>query len=241
MKVLTSMKMHQVEIGILKLLIVIPARGGSKGIKKKNLQRIGGITLVARSIESAKLSSAPSVIVVSTDDVEIMEEARAMGAIVVARPAELCDDNSPTESTMEHALAEMSKYHQFSHIVLLQPTSPVRRKFIIDEVITKLLSDGADSIVGVAKRSPFFWKGSINDAMPLFSLSTRPMRQNISDNECFYQETGNIYVSKIENFRSTKCRLSGKISLFINTENEAIDIDTAEDLKEAERIVRNLK
>jgi CMP-N-acetylneuraminic acid synthetase len=108
-------------------------------------------------------------------------------------------------------------------------------------VITKLISDGSDSIVGVVKRSPFFWKGSIDDAMPLFSLSTRPMRQNISDNEFFYQETGNIYVSKIENFRRTKCRLSGKISLFINTENEAIDIDTADDLQEAERIVRNLK
>jgi CMP-N,N'-diacetyllegionaminic acid synthase len=235
------MKLHEDEKGNIKLLIVIPARGGSKGIKKKNLQKIDGMTLVARSIESAKLSSAPSVIVVSTDDIEIMEEAKAMGAVVVARPAELCDDNSPTESTMEHALVEMSKHHHFSHIVLLQPTSPIRREFLIDEVITKLISDGSDSIVGVVKRSPFFWKGSIDDAMPLFSLSTRPMRQNISDNEFFYQETGNIYVSKIENFRRTKCRLSGKISLFINTENEAIDIDTADDLQEAERIVRNLK
>ncbi len=233
--------MHEAEIGSLKLLIVIPARGGSKGIKKKNLQKIGGMTLVARSIDSAKMTSVPSVIVVSTDDIEIMEEAKAMGAIVVVRPAALCDDNSPTESTMEHALVEMSKHHHFSHIVLLQPTSPIRRKFLIDEVISKLVSDGADLIVGVAKRSPFFWKGNIDDAMPLFSLSTRPMRQNISDNEFFYQETGNIYISKIENFRRTKCRLSGKISLFINTENEALDIDTADDLQEAERIVRNLK
>jgi len=233
--------MHEDVMVELKLLIVIPARGGSKGIKKKNLQKIDGKTLVARSIESAKLSSLPSVIVVSTDDIEIMEEAKAMGAVVVARPAALCDDNSPTESTMEHALVEMSKHHHFSHIVLLQPTSPIRRKFLIDEVITKLVSDGADSIVGVAKHSPFFWKGSIDDAMPLFSLSSRPMRQNILDNEFFYQETGNIYVSKIENFRKTKCRLSGKISLFINTENEALDIDTADDLQEAERIVRKLK
>jgi len=235
------MKMHEVETGNLKLLIVIPARGGSKGIKKKNLQKIDGRTLVARSIDSAKMSSAASVIVVSTDDIEIMEEAKAMGAVVVVRPATLSDDYSPTEATMEHALVEMSKHHNFSHIVLLQPTSPIRRKFLIDEVITKLVSDGADSIVGVAKRSPFFWKGNIDNATPLFDLFTRPMRQNISDNEYFYQETGNIYVSKIENFRTTKCRLSGKISLFINTENEALDIDTADDLQEAERIVRNLK
>jgi CMP-N,N'-diacetyllegionaminic acid synthase len=235
------MKMNDVEIGNLSLLIVIPARGGSKGIKKKNLQKIDGMTLVARSIESAKFSSAPTVIVVSTDDIEIMEEAKAMGALVVTRPAALCDDNSPTESAMEHALVEMSKHHHFSHIVLLQPTSPIRRKFLIDEVINKLVSDGADSIVGVAKRSPFFWKGSIDDAIPLFSLSTRPMRQNLNGNEYFYQETGNIYISKIENFKKTKCRLSGRISLFINTENEALDIDTAADLQEADRIVRNLK
>ena len=70
------MKMNDVEIGNLSLLIVIPARGGSKGIKKKNLQKIDGMTLVARSIESAKFSSAPTVIVVSTDDIEIMEKLR---------------------------------------------------------------------------------------------------------------------------------------------------------------------
>jgi len=235
------MKMHEVKTGNLKLLIVIPARGGSKGIKKKNLQKIDGMTLVARSIDSAKLTNVPSIIVVSTDDREIMVEAKAMGAVVVDRPAALCDDNSPTESTMEHALAEMAREHIFSHIVLLQPTSPIRRKFLIDEVITKLISDGADSIVGVVRRSPFFWKGRIDDVVPLYSLSTRPMRQNISDSEFLYQETGNIYISKIENFRTSKCRLSGKISLFINTENEALDIDTADDLLEAERILRTLK
>ena len=84
-----------------KLLIVIPARGGSKGIPKKNLQRVGGKSLVIWSIEAAKMSTLPSVVVVSTDDSEIMKEARTMNVMVLDRPTSLSGDNSPTELTME--------------------------------------------------------------------------------------------------------------------------------------------
>jgi CMP-N,N'-diacetyllegionaminic acid synthase len=232
---------RQTEPYKLNLLIVIPARGGSRGIVRKNMQKIDGISLIARSISSATLTKIPSVVVVSTDDSEIMEESKAMGALVIERPASLCGDNSLTELAMEHVLTELSNDHSFSHIVLLQPTSPIRRKFLIDEVITKLLTDGTDSIVGVVRRPPFFWKGHLNDATQLYSLPSRPMRQNISAGDWMYQETGNIYISKIENFLSSHCRLSGKISLFILTENEALDIDTSDDLLKAEQILAGLK
>ena len=224
-----------------KLLIVIPARGGSKGIPKKNLQRVGGKSLVIWSIEAAKMSTLPSVVVVSTDDSEIMKEARTMNVMVLDRPTSLSGDNSPTELTMEHALMEVSKNHIFSHIVLLQPTTPIRRKSLVDDAFAKLIYDDSDSIVGVVKRSPFFWRGPVDDSKPLFDPLNRPMRQEVLEGNYLYQETGNIYISKIKNFQNSKCRMSGKISLFLLTDNEGLDIDTQEDLVQVDLVLRGYK
>lgn len=118
------------------------------------------MSLVARLIESAKMSGFPSVILVKTDDSEIMEEGKLMGDVVLERPASLCGAMLLTELTMEHVLMELSQEHKISDIVLLQPTSPIRWNSLIDVVIAKLLTDGIDSIVGAVRSPPpFFLEG----------------------------------------------------------------------------------
>src|SRR4051794_14646197 len=114
-------------------LVVIPARGGSKGIPGKNLRNLGGKPLVAWSIEQALAASAPLRVVISTDSEEIASVARDYGAEVpYLRPAELATDESPTEPTLLHALENTPDAADIAAVMLLQPTSPLRRSGSID-------------------------------------------------------------------------------------------------------------
>ena len=130
------------------ILGLIPARGGSRGIPRKNLAPLGGKPLIAWTLEAAKGSRALTSIVVSTDTEEIAEAAAPFGARVVHRPAELAGDETPMREIVEHALAELGSD---GVLVLLQPTSPLRRAEHIDDVVGLLVETGADSVVSVVE------------------------------------------------------------------------------------------
>jgi CMP-N,N'-diacetyllegionaminic acid synthase len=224
-----------------RFLIVVPARGGSKGVPRKNLREVGGRPLIEWSIISGQESNYLKSVVVSTDDDEIAAVARRFEALVVKRPAELATDNSQTELTMAHTLDAIPDADTFSHIVLLQPTAPIRRVGLVDQAIEKMLSDGSDSLVGVIESSPFIWKGSTGDAIPQYDVAQRPMRQSFSKDELSYRETGNIYITTVDAFRNSGCRVSGKTSLFVLYMNEGLDIDTEFDIAQADTILRILR
>jgi N-acylneuraminate cytidylyltransferase len=224
-----------------RFLIVVPARGGSKGVPRKNLRVVGGRPLIEWSIISGQESNYLKSVVVSTDDDEIAAVARRSEALVVKRPAELATDNSQTELTMAHTLDAIPDADTFSHIVLLQPTAPIRRVDLVDQAIEKMLSDGSDSLVGVIESSPFIWKGSTGDAIPQYDVARRPMRQSFSKDELSYRETGNIYITTVDAFRNSGCRVSGKTSLFVLHMNEGLDIDTESDIAQADTILRILR
>jgi N-acylneuraminate cytidylyltransferase len=219
----------------------VPARGGSKGVPRKNLREVGGRPLIEWSIISGQESNYLKSVVVSTDDDEIAAVARRFEALVVKRPAELATDNSQTELTMAHTLDAIPDADTFSHIVLLQPTAPIRRVGLVDQAIEKMLSDGSDSLVGVIESSPFIWKGSTGDAIPQYDVAQRPMRQSFSKDELSYRETGNIYITTVDAFRNSGCRVSGKTSLFVLYMNEGLDIDTEFDIAQADTILRILR
>ena len=223
-----------------RFLIVVPARGGSKGVPRKNLREVGGRPLIEWSIISGQESNYLKSVVVSTDDDEIAHVAKQSGALVVVRPAELATDNSQTELTMAHTLDAIPDADTFSHIVLLQPTAPIRRVGLVDQAIEKMLSDGSDSLVGVIESSPFIWKGSTSDAVPQYDVARRPMRQSFSKDELSYRETGNIYITTVDAFRNSGCRVSGRTSLFVLHMNEGLDIDTEFDIAQADTILRIL-
>ena len=221
-----------------KFLIVVPARGGSKGVPRKNLRMVGNHPLIGWSIRSGQESNHPRTVVVSTDDDDIAAIATSNGALSLKRPAELATDTSQTELTIAHVLDVIPDAHSYSHIVLLQPTAPIRRVGLVDQAIEKMLSDGSDSLVGVVESSPFIWKGSTTNATPQYDVAQRPMRQSFAASDLSYRETGNIYITTVSAFRNSDCRVSGKTSLFVLNTNEGLDIDTEFDVELADTFLR---
>lgn len=134
------------------IIAVVPARGGSKGVPRKNLLRIGDKSLVGLTVEAGLNSGRLSEIVVSTDDVEIQKEAISVGArCPFLRPAELSGDLAMTFPVVMHALEEMESELQvkFDAVMLLQPTTPFREAEDIDNCISMLEASDADSLVSV--------------------------------------------------------------------------------------------
>jgi N-acylneuraminate cytidylyltransferase len=221
-----------------RFLIVVPARGGSKGVPRKNLRAVGGLPLIEWSIRSGQESSHSKTVVVSTDDDEIAQIATLSGALVVLRPAHLATDTSQTELTMAHALDVITDGDSYSHIVLLQPTAPIRRVGLVDQAIEKMMNDGSDSLVGVVESSPFIWKGFRSNARPEYDVAQRPMRQSFAASDLSYRETGNIYITTVDAFRKSGCRVSSKTSLFVLNTAEGLDIDTEFDIELADTLLR---
>ena len=133
------------------VLGIVPARGGSKGIPHKNLVPFGGRPLLAYTAEASKQSARLTRVIVSTDDQEIASAARTLGLEVpFFRPPELAADETPMLPVVQHALAQMRDGgFDADVVVLLQPTSPLRRAHHIDEAIAQLERSGADSVVSV--------------------------------------------------------------------------------------------
>lgn len=151
----------------MEVLALIPARGGSKSIPRKNLLNVAGKPLVAWSIEHAKQAKSVTRIIVSTDDEEIARAAFDYGAEVMLRPSEFATDTSPDLDTFYHALNELLKVDYLpQYVVHLRPTMPVRREGDIDKAVALLAADpNATSLRSVsrAKQSPYkMWQGPTN-------------------------------------------------------------------------------
>jgi CMP-N,N'-diacetyllegionaminic acid synthase len=140
------------------VLALIPARGGSKGIPRKNLAPLAGRPLLAWTVDAALGSRAVTRTVVSTEDDEIAAAARELGAEVLARPPELAADETPMQPVIVHALDELEAPEV---LVLLQPTSPLRRAEHVDEAVDLLLATGADSVVSVVEVPHRYRPGSL--------------------------------------------------------------------------------
>jgi CMP-N,N'-diacetyllegionaminic acid synthase len=137
---------------------LIPAREGSKGIPRKNLAPVAGKPLLAWTIETARESAMLTRTVVSTDWDEAAELARQLGADVLGRPPALAADDTPMLDVVRHALAELGPCDV---VVLLQPTSPLRRAEHVDEAVRLLLESGADSVLSVVEVPHQFRPGKL--------------------------------------------------------------------------------
>ncbi len=144
------------------VLAVLPARGGSKGLPRKNVRLIGGKPLIAYSIEAARSSPLVTRVIVSTDDDEIAAVSRAWGADVpFMRPAELATDAAPTEPVLQHALAfvEETERQPVDAVLFLQPTDIFRRDRIVHRVVERLLSDPAlDTVFAAFPSHKNYWR-----------------------------------------------------------------------------------
>lgn len=225
-----------------RILAIIPARGGSKGIPNKNIIDLCGKPLIAYSILAAKASKYIDSIVVSTDSEQIKTVALDYGASVpFLRPAILASDTAKTIDCMLYTIQELARHNEnFDCVVLLQPTQPLRKEGIIDTAISTLLDSTEDSLVSVTTVSehPILMRtitkeGTLKSLLPVSSTVRR------QDFPAIYRVNGSIYVNRInENFNSSTS-LNDNILPFFMEEQYSIDIDSYDDLAKAKTFIEH--
>lgn len=220
----------------MRILCIIPVRGGSKGVPRKNVRKVAGRPLVVWTIEQALAATANLDVLVSTDDPEIARVARDAGADVpFLRPAELAQDETPTEPVVQHAIDfRTAQGLRPDAVMLLQATSPIRQPDTLDRAVNQFVESGVDSMVGVVPVAPFIWELT-DPPRAAYRVEARPRRQDMGPTDKRYRETGSLYVTRPEIYEQHDNRLGGNIGLFIMAEEEGVDIDTLQDLELAER------
>jgi CMP-N-acetylneuraminic acid synthetase len=226
-------------------LALIPARGGSKGIPRKNIRLVGNKPLIAWTTEAACESELISRTIVSTEDQEIADIARQYGAEVPCyRPDNLAEDSSETIDAVLYTLdfLEQNEGYTPDYVVLLQPTSPLRRSDDIDEAIRFTIDRHADSVVSIceAKPHPLLSKtltqnGTLMDYIPGASDYSR--RQ---DFPAVYSLNGAIYINSTSSLRKERKFILPNTYGFIMPEDRSLDIDSPFDLFIADLVLTNL-
>lgn len=214
---------------------VIPARGGSKGIPGKNLQRVGGVPLVARAVHAAKATGVIDRVYVSTDDDLIAECALAYGAEVIRRRDQLASDTASSESALLHALEELEASGiDVDVLVFLQATSPFIPVKPLASAVAQVKNGAADSVFSAYETYGFLWSAGRDGARGInHSHEHRPRRQ---DREPHYLETGAFYVMEAAGFRRASHRFFGRVSIAEVPESSAIEIDSFEQLEIARQL-----
>ena len=210
----------------MKVLALILARGGSKGIPKKNIINFCGAPLIAHSIEQAKNSKHISDVYVSSDCDEILSISQAHGAIPIKRPSNISSDESTSESAMRHFLLSDVACDV---LVVLQATSPLRDARDIDLAIEKYIHDGCDSMFSaVSGRDFFVWTKENENCLSLtYDYNNRKRRQDISS---LLVENGSFYIMDSLGFLENDNRLFGKIGCYMMDDWKIHEIDTWDDL-----------
>ena len=225
-------------LGDKTFLAVIPARGASKRVPRKNALLLGDKPLIAWSIEAAKKSRYIDTVVVSSDDDEILSIAKEFGADMLKRPKELATDSATTFDTIVHVIENVEKSYEY--IVLLQPTSPLRESVDIDEAIEMLEQKGADGVVSVCEmeHSPL-WSNTLPDDMSMQNfLKDEVINKRSQDLQKYYRLNGAIYIVKIDKFLKQKSVFLDKnIFAFEMNQERSIDIDTKLDFKIANSLI----
>lgn len=225
----------------MKIVAIITARGGSKGLPRKNLLDLNGKPLIAHTIDAALKSTIFSKIVVTTDDDEIKKVSLNYDAQVIDRPKELATDTASSLDVIQHALTVLQE-DNFSNFMLLQPTSPLRNATHIQEAVAKYTGENAKSLVSVTETEHTPYKllvESDNGIMPLFSNEYLTMpRQKLPTT---YRINGAIYISNVSSFLETKNLFQEPLTIYQMNQQESIDIDTKVDLDNCENILKKLK
>lgn len=218
-------------------VVVIPARGGSKGIPGKNLRPVGGVPLIVRAVRAAAASKGVERIVVSTDDDAIAHSARSAGAEVVSRPAELAGDTASSESAVIHALEVLAADGWNARaVVLVQATSPLIDPVDLDDAIERVTSGAADVVFSATPSHSFLWRRSDGDDGMTGINHDRSHRPRRQDREPEYRETGAFYVMEAEGFARARHRFFGRVDVQVVPERHGIEIDTPADLELARAV-----
>jgi CMP-N,N'-diacetyllegionaminic acid synthase len=193
--------------GIVEVLGVVPARGGSKGVRRKNLRLLAGDPLIQYTFRAAAGSGLLTRLIVSTEDDEIATFAQDHGIEVLRRPRSLAGDDTPMLPVLQHALQELQAREEYQPeiVTLLQPTAPLRRAEHIDGALSLLREQGANSVVSVCRVPGHHhpeWQFTLGEDAELRSWSGRPLREIIvrrQDLPPTYTRNGAIYAVRTTN------------------------------------------
>ncbi|OGT29317.1 MAG: hypothetical protein A2W28_00155 [Gammaproteobacteria bacterium RBG_16_51_14] len=220
----------------MSILCIIPARGGSQGLPKKNIAMLAGKPLLAHSIEHAHMTPGIDNIAVSTDSQEIAKVAERWGARAIMRPPEISGDDSPSEDALRHVLANF--VYRPDIVVFLQATNPLRSSWHICLAIAMVQEEGYDSVLSAVRLHQFVWKRDpgfdpIWRSVNYDPMGRRPMRQQVSE----FVENGSIYAFQTGVLEMYGTRLGGKIGIVEMPGWSRFEIDTPEDLELCEWIM----
>ncbi|HET8887230.1 MAG TPA: acylneuraminate cytidylyltransferase family protein [Salinimicrobium sp.] len=216
-------------MNISKNIVIIPARGGSKRLPRKNLLNLNEFPLLVHSINYAKANAGIiDKIVVSTDDSEIKELAIQNGVEVIDRPSHLATDTSPTVTALKHVLENINE--DFENVILLQPTNPLRPVNLLREAFQKYNAGGYDSLVSVSRNHQKLGKIIENKFVP-FNYEIGQRSQDIAP---LYYENGLLYITKSELILREQILGKNHFAYIVDHPFGEIDIDTQEDFLIAE-------
>lgn len=220
------------------VLAIIPARGGSKGVLRKNIREVGGKPLIAWTIEEAKKSKYIDRLILSSENNEIIQVAKEWGCEVpFIRPAELAQDDTPGIEPVIHAIVTLKE--KYDYVVLLQPTSPLRKVEDIDGCIKLCVSRSAKSCVSVTEpdKSPY-WMYTLDKEgkmLPVLGADKEFLRRQ--DLPKVYSLNGAVYVSECDWLLKHKSLITGETLAYKMAKEDSVDIDTEMDLKLFELLI----
>ena len=216
-----------------KIVTIIPARGGSKGVPRKNIRLLNGKPLVVYTIEASLNSGVIDREFVSTDDQEIAKVSKKFGAEVIDRPKGLAGDKVTLEPVIKHALDYLEEKENYipDFVSCIQPTSPLLKLEIVRECIDKVISQGFDSCITAFLPETYEWKwrpvsdesGKENHFEPEVPVMKRVVRQDLPK---VFHENGAFYITKTSLFREIGHRWGGKMAIVEMGEEDSLQIDS---------------
>jgi CMP-N,N'-diacetyllegionaminic acid synthase len=219
-------------------LAIIPARGGSKRLPRKNLLDLNGKPLIAWSIESGLKSEYIDKVIVSSDDDEILSISKKYKSDTIVRPSELASDTATTFDVIKHVIDNTERY---DYIVLLQPTSPLRDEGHIDESIKLLELKNSDAVVSVCEtdHSPL-WSNTLDDSLLMEGfLRDEILNKRSQDLEKYYRLNGAIYICDTKKLlKEERFFIDKNIYAFKMNRATSVDIDNEIDFQLADLIMK---
>jgi CMP-N,N'-diacetyllegionaminic acid synthase len=223
------------------VIALIPARGGSKGVPRKNLAVLGGQPLVAHTVAAARQARAVDRVVVSSDDDEILALARSLGAEALPRPEAMASDTASAEAVVTHFMSTLSEAdrHADPLLIYLQPTSPLRTSAHIDAAFDLLERQGGSTLVSVVELNKSPYKSFALDAQGRMKslFDERMSNARRQDLPPAYLPNGAIYIFGCSDFVARAGFPSNGSLPYVMSGQDSIDIDTREDLARAQRIL----
>lgn len=214
----------------MKIVALVPLRGGSKSIPKKNIKPLAGLPMSAWALRAASESKSISEVYVSTESVEIAEVVNGLncGVRIISRPLEYATDEATTESVMLHFMQKV----EFDVLVTIQATSPLITAVDLDKAIIKFTEENFDTMLSAVRSKRFYWN---DDATPInYVPKNRPRRQDFKGT---YMENGAFYITKRIVLENEQCRLGGKIGIYEMDEYSNVEIDEPDDWLRVERVL----